>query len=221
MDTKFRRVKTLESQLMELDDFTDGESTSGYCDFDDTIPAEALVVGWECKTITPFKADTVYEPADGTTIAFVDGGGSADTITDSAEGFLEAGLQAGDTFTVSGATTAGNNKSMAAVNVEAGTITLATGTVVAAEPGVEGTKFTVTSTAAVSVGIDGDPDKYSANTAQSVAAAGTVGSLSLAADCLTGFSAAKTPRVTVTEGTHFGALDQGALKARVFYLDVD
>jgi len=217
---QFRRVKSIESQVMDIDDFTDNGNTTGYCDFETPLPAGVIPVGWECKTTTPFAAATVYEPADGTTIAFVDGGGSADTITDSANGFVDAGFEAGDTFTVSGATSANNNKSMVATGVAAGTITLATATVGTAEAGIEGVKFTVTSTAAVSVGIAGDTDKYSANTTQSVAAAGTVGSPVLAADALTGFSVAKTPRVTLTEGTNFGALDQRSLIARVFYLDV-
>jgi len=216
---KFVYIKSLESQQMALADFTDNTNTTGYCDFDDSLPAEAMVLGWECTVDTPFIATAVYTPANpATTIAFVDGGAGADTITDSGNGFLTAGLQAGDTFTVAGATTAGNNKSMVAVNVTAGTITLATA-IVTAEAGKAGMTLTVTSTAAVMVGISGDTDKYSANTAQSAATAATVGSMALAADSVTGFSAQKTPRVTITEGTNFGAFDQGSMRAKVYYID--
>lgn len=58
------------------------------------------------------------------TIAFVDNGANADTITDSAGGFLVAGFQAGDQITISGATNAGNNSTFVIDTVVAGTITL-------------------------------------------------------------------------------------------------
>lgn len=56
------------------------------------------------------------------TIAFVDNAASADTITDSASGFLTAGFQAGDQITVSGS--ASNDGSYTIASVVAGTITL-------------------------------------------------------------------------------------------------
>lgn len=65
----------------------------------------------------------------GTTIAFVDGGVGADTITDSGNGFIAAGFQAGDLITVNGSTS--NDGELTIVSVVAGTITLATGTVTA------------------------------------------------------------------------------------------
>ncbi len=69
----------------------------------------------------------VYKPAASvtdTTIAFVDGGGGADTITDSNSGL--GVFTAGDIITVSGSTS--NDGTYTIVSVVAGTITLATGT---------------------------------------------------------------------------------------------
>src|SRR3990167_1896907 len=57
-----------------------------------------------------------------TTIAFSENTGLADTITDSASGFLTAGFQAGDQITVSGS--ASNDGSYVIATVVAGTITL-------------------------------------------------------------------------------------------------
>lgn len=65
----------------------------------------------------------------GTGIAFVDGGGGADTITDTGNGFIAAGFQAGDHFNVVGSTD--NDGAYTIVSVVAGTITLATATLTA------------------------------------------------------------------------------------------
>jgi hypothetical protein len=81
------------------------------------------------------------------------------------------------------------------------------------------TGFVGDTTAVMQVGIDGDVDKYSANTAQSCLAAGTVGSLALAADAMTGFSSAKTPRVTVTGGVDFTAITTGEMTVEIFYIE--
>ena len=56
------------------------------------------------------------------TIAFVENTASADTITDSGNGFLTAGFQPGDTITVSGS--ASNDGTYTIDSVVAGTITL-------------------------------------------------------------------------------------------------
>ena len=56
------------------------------------------------------------------TIAFAEGGAGADTITDSGNGFLIAGFQAGDQITVSGS--ASNDETYTIDSVVAGTITL-------------------------------------------------------------------------------------------------
>ena len=58
-----------------------------------------------------------------TTIAFVENDAAADTITDSANGFLIAGFQAGDQITVS-STSALNDGTYTIGSVVAGTITL-------------------------------------------------------------------------------------------------
>ncbi len=80
------------------------------------------------------------------------------------------------------------------------------------------TAFTGNTSAVMQVGIAGDLDKFSANTAQSCFTAGTVGSLALAADAVTGFSSALTPRVTVTGGSDFTAITAGAMTVEVFFM---
>jgi hypothetical protein len=57
-----------------------------------------------------------------TTIAFINS--NPDTITDSGNGFLTAGFEAGMSITISGATNAGNNSTFRIVTVAAGTLTL-------------------------------------------------------------------------------------------------
>jgi hypothetical protein len=80
--------------------------------------------------------------------------------------------------------------------------------------------FTGDTSAVISVGIDGDADKYSADTAQSVFAAGTVGSLVLAAAAMQDdFATAQTPVVTVTAGTDWGAVDGGSMVVEIFYIE--
>ena len=98
-------------------------------------------------------------------------------------------------------------------------MTLGDAVLAAAEAGIAGVSFTVTSTASVQIGISGDVNKYSADTTETVAAIGTVGSLALALDTVTGISAEKLPRVTVTEGGNFGALDVGSMNATIYYID--
>lgn len=72
---------------------------------------------------TSAKVKTVV--ITGTTIAFVDGGGSADTITDSGSGFVTAGFAASMPIIVSGAGESGNNGIFHNITtVAAGTITL-------------------------------------------------------------------------------------------------
>src|SRR3990167_6500337 len=57
-----------------------------------------------------------------TTIGFAENTASADTITDSANGFLTAGFQPGDQLTVSGSTS--NDGTYVIATIVAGTITL-------------------------------------------------------------------------------------------------
>jgi hypothetical protein len=71
----------------------------------------------------------VHAKIHGTTLALVDGGGSADTITDSGSGFVTAGFRAGDKISVVGATDSDDDvDGIVAASVAAGTITLPTGT---------------------------------------------------------------------------------------------
>lgn len=129
---KFGMIKSIVSQTLDYDDFTDNDDATGYIDFDTNLPAGAIPLAWRAKVTEGFASDT---------------------------------------------------------------------------------------TAVVSVGIDGDEDKYSANTAQSCLAAGTVGSMVLAADAMTGHSAAKTPRVTVTGAANFTAIDAGSMVVEIFYIE--
>lgn len=74
----------------------------------------------------------------GAGLTFVDGGGSADSITDSGTGFITQGFAPGDVLHVQGAPTAGNNTGITGeriLTVTAGTITFATGTVANGEAG--------------------------------------------------------------------------------------
>lgn len=79
----------------------------------------------------------------GTGIAFVDGGGGADTITDTGNGFIRAGFQPGHKITVSGSTTSDGDYTI--VSLVAGTITLATGSL----PGSEAAGDVVTISAQI------------------------------------------------------------------------
>lgn len=82
---------------------------------------------------------------------------------------------------------------------------------------VVATGFTGDTTAVMQVGVSGDLDRFSADTAQSCLAAGTIGSASLAADALDGVSAVVTPRVTVTGGADFTSISAGSMVVTVYY----
>ena len=71
---------------------------------------------------------------------FVDGGGSADTITDSSSGFVTAGFKDNDKITISG--TSNNNGDFQITTAAAGTLTLATGTLTAEDLTGAGTTTT-------------------------------------------------------------------------------
>lgn len=77
----------------------------------------------------------------GVGLAFVDGGGSNDSITDSGNGFVTAGFAPGDVLFVQGSTSNdGTCTGAVLLNVAAGTIEFATGTVAGAgEAGLAGT----------------------------------------------------------------------------------
>lgn len=79
-------------------------------------------------------------------LAFVDGGGSEDTITDDGSNFVTAGFAPGDKIQVFGSTTAANDTAflagVALTAVAAGTLTFATGTVNTAEAFAVATRIT-------------------------------------------------------------------------------
>lgn len=78
----------------------------------------------------------------GAGLTFVDGGGSADTITDSGAGFITADFAPGDLLFLQGATTGANDTALTGVaitSVVAGTLTLPTGSVNTGEVGAVGT----------------------------------------------------------------------------------
>ena len=80
----------------------------------------------------PFIAEALEDMQvfiDGTTIAFVDGGGSSDTITDSGSGFVTAGFEATDKIRVIGS--ASNDGDYQLTAAAAGTLTMATGSLTA------------------------------------------------------------------------------------------
>jgi hypothetical protein len=75
----------------------------------------------------PFVAEaleTTTAKISGTTIAFVDGGGGSDTITDSGSGFVTAGFEATDKIRIIGS--ASNDGDYQLTNAAAGTLTMAT-----------------------------------------------------------------------------------------------
>jgi hypothetical protein len=84
----------------------------------------------------PFIAEALEDMQvfiDGTTIAFVDGGGSSDTITDSGSGFVTAGFEATDKIRVIGS--ASNDGDYQLTAAAAGTLTMATGSLTAETAG--------------------------------------------------------------------------------------
>ena len=68
--------------------------------------------------------ETTTAKISGTTIAFVDGGGGSDTITDSGNGFVTAGFEATDKIRIIGA--ASNDGDYQLTGAVAGTLTMAT-----------------------------------------------------------------------------------------------
>jgi len=82
--------------------------------------------------------------------------------------------------------------------------------------------FTGDSSCAISVGTSADPDKYSADATENAFAAGTFGSLALAADAVTGLGAALTPFVTLTSATNMTLViadATGEMVVTVYYID--
>ena len=95
----------------------------------DTI-ADAIRVHYDSVKgrFTNFNFMNFMQRIKGTTLALVDGGGGADTITDSGEGFLLKGFDTNLKVYVNGSTDIGNSVFADIVTVTAGTIGVATGT---------------------------------------------------------------------------------------------
>ena len=79
--------------------------------------------------------------------------------------------------------------------------------------------FTGDTTAVIEVGKSGDTDAYSADAAQSVLAAATVGSA--AKETVAFVAASTTPRVTVTGGADFGSISAGSMTVTLYYRQLD
>ena len=211
-------LAVLTSGAIDVGDFTDGASTSGYYDFTSTLPVGAIPLGWKANVTTAFASSAAFS-GDPTTLTLVDGGGSADTITDSASGFVTDGFTIGDLITLDGCTTAANDGTYTLTGVAAGTLTVATGSWTTAEAGISGVTIVATVASVISVGISGDTNKYSADTARSLAAVDHVGSAVLAADACDDMGTAQTVRVTVTETTDFTDYDVGTIVVDLFYIN--
>lgn len=94
----------------------------------------AIKLSTQCVNDLMGKQAVVKAFFQGNTGAYVDGGGSSDTITDSGNGFVTAGFAPNDLIYTKGSTTGANNLSAVALTaVAAGTLTFATGTVNTAE----------------------------------------------------------------------------------------
>jgi len=82
------------------------------------------------------------------------------------------------------------------------------------------TGFTGDGSAAIQVGVAGDTDAFSADTAQSVYTSSTaVGAASLAASAFC--DSATTARVTVTGGADFTSVSAGNMTVTIYYLDLE
>lgn len=55
---KIGMVKSICSQTLAFDKFTDNENTTGYIDFDKKLPAGAVPLFWRAKTTAGFAGDT-------------------------------------------------------------------------------------------------------------------------------------------------------------------
>jgi hypothetical protein len=86
---------------------------------------------------------------------------------------------------------------------------------------VVATGFVGDTTAVIQVGVAGDLDRFSADVAQSVLAAATVGAAALAADLADGIAAAQTVRVTVTGGADFTSITAGVMTVYLYFIDTE
>jgi len=215
-------IEVIESNILNLSDFTNGTDATGYIDVDTKLPVGAIPLGWKIQTVIGF-ATTAEFTGDPTNLAFVDGGGSDDTLVSDEAGysFVDDGFEVGDSITIAGSTTAANDGTYELTAVAAQTLTVATASWTTAEDGIEGSTIVGISTATVQVGISSDVNRFSADTAQSVAAVGIIGASILAADACDGIGAVQTLRVTVSEGSDFDEFNVGALKLYFYYIKTE
>ena len=104
-------IRTREKELMyPNEDIADGLRIE-YTALDEPFVAEAL--------------ETTTAKISGTTIAFVDGGGGSDTITDTGNGFVTGGFESTDKIRIQGSSS--NDGDYQLTGAVAGTLTMATG----------------------------------------------------------------------------------------------
>jgi len=225
MNKKYRNktpeICVLESQILSVADFTDSSGATGYIDITETLPIGAIPLAWTTDILAPFSRSVTFA-GDPTTLTFNDNGGSADTITDSADGLGDYII--GDSIVIAGSAT--NDMTVTITGAAAGTLTFATGSVTTDEEvGVTGMTIVGTATvaAAISIGVTGDLDRFSALTSGSViATAGTVvGSACLAVDACKGINSDQTVRVTITETSDFTDYTAGDIKTNLYYIKTE
>ena len=125
----YGRTDTLGSYKIRLPD----DSSGTYFIYPDEDITDGLRIEYTSLE-TPFIAEALEDMqvfADGSTIAFVDGGGSSDTITDTASSF--ASFEATDKIRVVGSTSNDGDYQLTAAS--SGTLTVATGTFTAETAG--------------------------------------------------------------------------------------
>ena len=144
-----------------------------------------------------------------TTIAAVDGGGSADTFTDSGDGFVDAGFAVGDSILVMGFTgaNAGSHGPFTLTDVAAGTLTVATGSIIASdEAGESVTIVALTGGSLKDIFKDGVLKIYSGSQPATADAAAT-GTLL----CTITVGSGAFVAGAVANGLEFGAASSGAI----------
>jgi hypothetical protein len=226
MNKKYRDVTpeicVLESQILDLADFTDVDAT-GTIVVTDKLPAGAVPLACKTEVLTAFSR-TVSFTGDPTTLSFGDGDGaaSADTIADSASGFVTDGFLVGDEIVVTGSDT--NDMTVTLTAVAAGLLTFAAASVTTdSEAGVADMTIVGTATVAgtLEVGVATDTDRFTEDTTGDVATAGTIGSSCISTDACDGIGTSQELLVTVSETTDFSHYTHGALKVELFYIKTD
>lgn len=145
----------------------------------------------------------------GTGIAAVDGGGGADTFTDTGNGFVTAGFSIGDSILVTGFTgaNAGSHGPFTLTGVAAGTLTVATGSIIASDSAGESvTIVALTGGSLRDIFKDGVLNIYSGSQPSSADAAVT-GTLL----CTITVSSGAFVAGAVANGLEFDAASEGAI----------